>query len=85
MLFGTDAWDLAFDMGKIRRAVLLDKDTGSVKRDSSKEAFWDGLVPSCIEEVQRNPVRRPCSSMNNIHDLITPDSDRPKKSHYTGN
>lgn len=84
MLFGTDAWDLAFDMGKIRKAVLFDKDTGSVRRDSGEGAFWDGLVPSCIEAVQRNPVSRLCSCMNGIHDLITTDPVRPQKSHYTG-
>ncbi|KZP30117.1 hypothetical protein FIBSPDRAFT_726536 [Athelia psychrophila] len=51
--FATDGYDLAVDMGQLRKAVVLDKSTFTVKRDTSKEAFWDGVVVSYAEATSR--------------------------------
>lgn len=55
-LFALDGYDLAIDMSKIRQAVQLDKETFTIKRETSQAVFWDGVVENYVEARKRQKV-----------------------------
>lgn len=57
--FATVGYDLAVDMRQLRKAVVRDESTFTFKRDTSREACWDGVVASYGEAVSRQKVSRP--------------------------
>ncbi|KAK0196183.1 hypothetical protein F5146DRAFT_319228 [Armillaria mellea] len=44
LLFGCEGTSLLFDMATMRKAILFDKETGTIQRTATDEVLWDGII-----------------------------------------